>query len=117
MSATSIAGVNKLPYNQKREIYNRLIPNEVLDRFHLSPYLVDKDGNDLLELVAPAGSTSTEISLYHEHGFEDPILYGHMTDTMNGQIHLVHFLAGSPHGGHGCDLRLDDQPNFHDLSR
>lgn len=96
VKATSIAGINRLPGPEKREIYNRIIAPEILERFHLSPFLVDKDGNDLFDVIAPAGSSSVEMSLYHKHGFEDPILYGHLTDTLNGQIHILLYIMNDP---------------------
>jgi acetoin utilization protein AcuC len=36
------------------------------------------------------------MSLYHKHGFEDPILYGHLTDTLNGQIHILLYIMNDP---------------------
>jgi hypothetical protein len=73
---STLSGINQLPTPEKRTIYTRVIPPELLDKFNLSPFLVDTDGHDLLHLNAPAGSTSLELSLYHEHGFSDPIIYG-----------------------------------------
>ncbi len=96
MQNTAIATINDLPFNEKREIYYRLIPPELLDKFNLSPFLVDKDGNDLLILDAEPNSSNTEISLYHQNNFEDPILYGHMTDTINGQIHILLYIMNDP---------------------
>ncbi len=87
MGASTIGGVNLLSEHEKREIYRRVIPQELFERFKLNPYLVDKNGNSLISLKCKPGSTSVELSLYHEFGFRDPILYGHLTDTMNGQIH------------------------------
>lgn len=97
MKTSSIASINRLPSHERREIIQRLIPPELLDRFHLSPFLVDKDGNDLLKIVGPPGSNSLETWLYHQHGFRDALLYGHLTDTMNGQIHLLLYIMNDPH--------------------
>jgi acetoin utilization protein AcuC len=35
--------------------------------------------------------------LYHEPGFPDPILYAHLTDTLNGQIHVLLYILNDPH--------------------
>ncbi len=96
MTASTIGGINRLPEPEKRAIYGRLIPFKLMDQFHLSPYLVDKAGQELLKLEAPAGSASVEMSLYHQHGYPDPILYGHMTDTLNGQIHVLLYILNDP---------------------
>ncbi|MDH5507351.1 MAG: hypothetical protein OEZ02_09030 [Anaerolineae bacterium] len=108
MQPSSIAGINRLPYNEKREIYNRSIPPELLDRFHLNPYLVDETGNDLLVINGPAGSNSVEMSLYHQIGFRDPILYGHFSDTLNGRIHILLYIMNDPEAIRFDVDRLED---------
>jgi len=37
-----------------------------------------------------------EMMLYHEAGFPDPILYAHLADTMNGQIHVLLYILNDP---------------------
>ncbi len=96
MSASTIGSINLLPEHEKREIYRRVIPHELLEHFKLNPYLSDKDGNSLISLKCNPGSTSVELSLFHEYGFRDPILYGHLTDTMNGQIHILLYILNNP---------------------
>jgi acetoin utilization protein AcuC len=93
---STLGGINQLPRSEKRTLYGRVIPPELLDRFHLSPFLVDKEGHDLLELKAKPGRTSVEMSLYHEYGFPDPILYGHITDTINGKLHVLLYILNDP---------------------
>ncbi len=96
MSASTIGGINKLSAHEKREIYRRIIPGEVLERFKLTPYLADIQGHSLMHLKAAPGSTSVEMYLYHKHGFRDPIFYGHLTDTMNGQLHILLYILNDP---------------------
>ncbi|MCP4140428.1 MAG: hypothetical protein GY755_09090 [Chloroflexi bacterium] len=96
MSASTIGGINLLPEHEKREIYRRIIPIELLERFKLTPYLTDIQGRSLVNLKAKPGSTSVEMSLYHEYGFRDPVFYGHLTDTMNGQIHILLYILNNP---------------------
>jgi hypothetical protein len=93
---STISGINLLPEAEKRQVYARVIPPELLDKFSLSPFLVDKNGKDLMHLIAPPGSTNVEMTLYHEFGFPDPILYGHITDTINGQIHVLLYILNDP---------------------
>jgi hypothetical protein len=96
MILSTISGINRLPYHQKREIYIRLLPKKLLERFHLTPYLIDKAGNDLLHLQCPPGSSSVEAALRHQANFQDPILYGHITDTLNGQLHILLYVLNDP---------------------
>ncbi|HEX6305099.1 MAG TPA: hypothetical protein VFZ76_12975 [Anaerolineales bacterium] len=96
MPPTTIMGINQLSPPEKRDIYARFIPRALLDRFNLSPYLVNKEGEDLLSLNCPNGASSAEMALYHRIGFPDPILYGEMTDTLNGQIHVLLYVLNDP---------------------
>ncbi len=93
---STLGGINLLPEAEKRQLYARMIPMQLLARFHLNPYLVDRHGNDLLVLNSSYGSSSAEISLFHKADFPDPILYGHLTDTMNGQIHILLYVLNDP---------------------
>ena len=96
MSSNTIGAINRLSLFEKREIYTRLIPPILLQHFHLSPYLVDASGRDLLRLRCPAGSTVAEMELRHQFSFPDPILYGEITDTINGQIHVLLYILNDP---------------------
>ncbi len=96
MSASTIGQINLLPEHEKREVYRRIIPTELMERFKLTPYFTDIQGRSLLELNCKPGSTSVELSLFHEHGFRDPVLYGHLSDTMNGQIHILLYILNDP---------------------
>ncbi len=95
MPPSTIGGINLLPEAQKREIYSRCVPNELLERFKLPPLDSIRAVNFLQFKFAP-GSTDVEIYLYHEQRFPDPILYGHLTDTMNGQIHILLYILNDP---------------------
>lgn len=96
MLPSTINGLNKLPPDQKRELYRRIIPPELVDRFGLSPYLVDEHGKDLLKIHADADSSTAEMSLYHKYGFPDPVFYGQITDTLNGQFHILLYVLNDP---------------------
>lgn len=93
---STIGAINLLPMTEKRRIYSRIIPPEIPDKFHLNPFLMDKDGHDLLRITANKGETSAELRLYHQHGFQDPVLYGHITDTINGQLHILLYVLNNP---------------------
>jgi hypothetical protein len=95
MAPSSIASINTLPDNEKRKIYTRLIPQELLDRFNLP----ERDSQRLKSLMnyrfAP-GQSDIEISLFHELRAPDPILYGHLADTPLGQIHVLLYVLNDP---------------------
>jgi len=96
VSAATLQSINQLPYPEKRAIYTRLIPPALINRFHLNPFLVDKNGNDLLKIKCSTNLSSVEMALFHKIDFEDPVLYGHMTDTLNGQIHILLYVLNDP---------------------
>lgn len=95
MTPSTIGGINKLPENEKRAIYARYIPKSLLERFGLP----DEDSQRIqsfLEFRFAPGSSDVEMSLFHEPRFPDPILYAHLTDTMNGQIHVLLYILNDP---------------------
>lgn len=93
MKPSTIGGINKLTEQEKREIYARYIPKELTEKFNLSDLARDKD---LLKFRFASGSSDVEMSLYHQVGFEDPVLYAHLTDTVNGQIHVLLYILNDP---------------------
>ena len=95
MQPSTIGGINRLPEEEKRNIYSRVIPQQLLDRFHL-PDIDSIRLQSLLKFDFEPGSTDVEMSLFHEPRFPDPILYGHLTDTMNGQIHILLYVLNDP---------------------
>lgn len=90
---STIGGINKLPNEEKREIYARYIPKAMIQKFNL-PDLVHN--NDLLKFRFAEGSSDVETMLYHKADFPDPILYAHLADTLNGQIHILLYILNDP---------------------
>ncbi len=101
MSPSTIGGINLLPDPEKRALYAKYIPQALLDRFEIPP-LTSAAGYNLLQFRFAPGSTDVEMRLYHKVDFPDPILYAHLTDTMNGQIHVLLYILNDP-----------DAPRFH----
>jgi hypothetical protein len=93
MNPSTIGGINKLPEDEKRAIYARYIPKELIQKFNL-PSLAEHKEN--LQFRFAAGSSDVEMRLYHEVGFQDPVLYAHLTDTLNGQIHVLLYILNDP---------------------
>ena len=92
----TILSTNSLNKEKKREVYSRLIPTELWELFNLQKDLRDENGNDLLILNCPEDSNLAEMRLFHKHGFQDPVLYGQITDTINGQIHVLLYILNDP---------------------
>ena len=95
MQASTIGGINLLAELVKREIYVRAIPNELLEKFNLTPTGI-VGNQELLRIKFTPGSSDVEIYLFHEPGFPDPIFYGHLSDTLNGQIHILLYILNNP---------------------
>jgi hypothetical protein len=96
MQASTINGVNRLPEFTKRETYARIIAPELLQRFHISSDLLSQEGIDLLTMHCSPGSSSVEMELRHIPNFEDPILFGHLTDNLTGQVHILLYVLNDP---------------------
>jgi hypothetical protein len=96
MTPSTIMGINRLPDEEKQEIYSRLIPQKLIERFKIAPPFLDQEGNQLLTLRCKTGGPSIEMSLKHRVDFPDPILYGHLTDTITGNIHILLYILNDP---------------------
>jgi hypothetical protein len=94
MNPSTIGGINKLSENEKRAIYARYIPKDLIQKFNLPTLLENKE---LLQFRFEPGSSNVEMRLYHQAGFADPVLYAHLTDTLNGQIHVLLYILNDPH--------------------
>jgi hypothetical protein len=94
--ASNISGINRLTAAEKRAAYSLLIPPELVSRFKLNPFYFDQNGIDLLTLHCKPGNSSAEMKLFHQAGFPDPILYGQVADTINGQVHVLLYVLNDP---------------------
>jgi acetoin utilization protein AcuC len=93
MTPSTIGGINQLDEQEKRAIYARYIPEDLKQKFNLTD-LANKP--DLLKFRFAPGSSDVEMSLFHEAGFPDPVLYAHLADTMNAQIHVLLYILNDP---------------------
>src|SRR5512133_14804 len=93
MQPSTIGGINKLAEEEKRAIYARYIPREILQKFDI---LDPTRNKELLRFRFAAGASDVEMSLFHKADFPDPVLYAHLTDTMNGQIHVLLYILNDP---------------------
>lgn len=95
MPPSTIGGINLLPEAEKRALYSRYIPAALLEKYNLPP-LPSAAGYNLLQFRFASGSSDVEMRLFHKIDFPDPILYAHLTDTMNGQIHVLLYILNDP---------------------
>jgi len=95
MNPSTIGSINKLPRDEKRAIYARYIPHQLLEKFNL-PDADSKRIQSFMEFKFAPGSSDVEMSLFHEQRFPDPILYAHLADTLNGQIHVLLYILNDP---------------------
>jgi hypothetical protein len=93
MRPRSISAINKLEDHQKLEVYTRFLPKELLERFKIPLTFMDEDGDPLLRLRCEPGTTDVVIELKHQSDAQDPLLYAHLTDTVNGQIHVLLYIV------------------------
>ena len=109
MKPSTIGGINNLPEDEKREIYMRIVPRGLIERFRLPAADSQRIQNFTQFKFAP-GSSDVEFSLFHDEHFPDPILYGHLTDTLNGQIHVLLYILNDPDSPrHNVDRMPDGQ--------
>ena len=95
MKPSTIAGLNLLTEEEKLKIYCGLIPRELLEYFQL-PRIDTPQFKSFTQFKFAPGSSNVEISVFHRPNFPDPILYGHLTDTVNGQIHILLYILNDP---------------------
>ncbi|HET6595235.1 MAG TPA: hypothetical protein VFG81_06410 [Anaerolineales bacterium] len=93
MQPSTIGSINLLPDEEKRSIYARYIPGELIERFHLPDLAKEKD---LLQFRFVEGSSDVEMRVYHQAGFPDPVLYAHLADTLSGQIQVLLYILNDP---------------------
>lgn len=95
MHPSTIGSLNRLPEEEKRAIYARYVPRELIERFEL-PDLNSPAGRALMNFDFAPGSSDVRMRLYHRAGFPDPVLYAHLTDTLNGQVHVLLYILNDP---------------------
>src|SRR5690349_6739117 len=66
MGPSTIGGINKLPEEEKRAIYARYVPQELIQKFGLPPLIAQ---TELLQFRFAEGSSDVEMRVYHQAGF------------------------------------------------
>ena len=110
LQQSTIASINLLPEDEKRRIYSRTVPPSLLKRFNL-PAMNTKRGQTLMRFRFEPGSSDVELALYPELRFPDPLLFGHITDTISGQIHILLYILNDPDSPRfNVDIMPDGSP-------
>jgi hypothetical protein len=103
----SISQINNLPHEQMAQIYQQLLPPEILQRFDInSETLTDEQGRPLFE--CRPGILYVKLALYHAWKAEDPVLYVQLADTPNHQIEVVLLIVNDPHSERFNTDRMPD---------
>jgi hypothetical protein len=108
----SIGQINRLPPKQMRQVYRHLLPQKILQQFHIDlETLSDAKGRPLF--TCRPGILYVKIALYHEHQAQDPILYVQLADTANNQIEIVLLIINNPRAERfDTDRMPDGTPTF-----
>jgi hypothetical protein len=96
MTPQSIAAINQLAPAEKVAIYRRFIPGILGERFGFTQDFKDNNGRELLRIECDEGSTEVILDLRHRFDAKDPLLYAHITDTINGQLHVLLYIVNDP---------------------
>ena len=86
---STIAGLNQLPADQKRETYASIIPPKLLEIYQINQELKDPGGQDLLFMHFLIFLKRILKCLKQVSYHQDQILFGHITDTIHGQLHIL----------------------------
>lgn len=88
--------MNRLPEEEKEAIYTSFIPQVLLDQFDIPGDFRDANRNRLLEIECAPGTNDFILRLKHNFDEPDPLVYSHVTDTMNRQIHVLLYIVNDP---------------------
>ena len=107
LSIRSIGAINALPSEQRRHVYQSLIPVDVLLRFEIDPRALAHPGESSLFKIM-AKPSSVELYLMHRLDAEDPLLYLQLADTTTNQVEVIMFMVNDPHATRFDTDRLPD---------
>jgi len=114
----SIRQINNLPPRQKEAIYRQLVPPEALLRFGIPLSLQDPQGRSLLACICEPGTSSVTLTLRHEWGAQDPVLYLEMADTPHNQLEVLLFIVNDPNSERfDTDRMPDGRPTYFGIER
>ena len=107
---STIREINVLPDNEKIAIYKTLIPPWVFIDFGIDDNTLTKHNHQVITFRFPSGSRAIEINVKNNFEDNDPILYIHMTDTLNNQLLVLLVQVNDPSMPR-FDTDVDEQGN------
>lgn len=82
----SIREINDLPEDEKRSIYQTLLPEWLFTTYGMDRQTLTISGQEVVNFRFPKGSRALEISVRRHFHDIDPLLYLNMADTFNYQL-------------------------------
>ncbi|MBN1201384.1 MAG: hypothetical protein JXJ20_05960 [Anaerolineae bacterium] len=92
----TIREINDLKPPEKRAIYHTLLPDWVFSMFGIDPTDYTVQGQPVIHVRCPTGSSAVELSVYDAPRSSDPVLYLHMGDTFNSQLAVLLVVVNDP---------------------
>lgn len=92
----SIRETNDLPEDQKRVIYQTLLPDWLFTTYRMDRNTLTIDGDEVTNIRCPNGSRAVEISVKRRLSDIDPMLYLNMADTFNNQLLVLLVVVNDP---------------------
>lgn len=109
--ASSIRDINCLPEGERVQIYRRLIPQEVLDKFGInSKTLTDSEGNRLVNFICPEEKGFLRIEVRHRPDDRDCIYLLKLDTTPFSYVEIAFVVITDPFAERfGIDLDEEGQ--------
>lgn len=93
----SLAGLNNLPDEERFAAYRSLLPDDLFKRFGIDPArLTESTAHKPFVVEAKPGTGSVEIEFIPGPNISDPVIYVHLTDTLNNQIVVLLVIVNDP---------------------
>jgi hypothetical protein len=92
----SLREINRLPVEEKEQIYASLIPEWVFKEFDIDHETFEHEGHRLVQFLCPSGSRALEVVVKQDAGDHDPVLYLNMADTFNNQLLVLLVVVNDP---------------------
>jgi hypothetical protein len=90
--------INRLPDEEKRKMYARVIPPQIFTKFQIDPdTLCNEAGESVFTCRCRPRTSSVRIELRHQASFEDPLFLLEMTDTSFGDIEILFLNMNNPY--------------------
>lgn len=104
----SIEAINDLSDAEKTAIYLTLVPDWLFARFGIDPHGLTVDGERVVTIRSPRGTRGMELTVLHQAGARDPLMYLNMADTRSHQLAVLLLVVNDPDAPRFDTDRLPD---------